>query len=293
VLETLVTRSSNNPTCTLGLNWLEEDVEACAMFSEIFSRCGGSEPPLLTYVIRDLMKLLFNTVLVAVQALRARAHQQSVFSDSSSDSARSSSLWSEKYGAQSDLVFTGPLSFAHLPYARCLEENTSPAFDIALLGMPFDTAVTYRPGARFGPTGIRIGSRRIHNQRGWSLSWGLDPYQQGLDIIDCGDVSHRSSLFTFRSSDIDDPKVPLSPFDNALALDQMEVAYSTLLQHDVAHTGLERTIGSTRPFSKDNKEHPRIVSYAPRFCPSLYNELTVSLSAWAVTTPSCFLFSAL
>jgi hypothetical protein len=143
---------------------------------------------------RDLMKLLFNGVLVAVQALRARAHQQSVFSDSSSDPARSSSLWSEKYGAQSDLVFTGPLSFAHLPYARCLEENTSPAFDIALLGMPFDTAVTYRPGARFGPTGIRIGSRRIHNQRGWSLSWGLDPYQQGLDIIDCGDVSHRSSL---------------------------------------------------------------------------------------------------
>ncbi|KAH9965129.1 arginase family-domain-containing protein [Lactifluus volemus] len=187
------------------------------------------------------MKLLFNTVLVAVQALRARAHQQSVFSNSSSDSSRSSSLWSEKYGAQSDLVFTGPLSFAHLPYARCLEENTSPAFDIALLGMPFDTAVTYRPGARFGPTGIRIGSRRIHNQRGWSLSWGLNPYQQGLDIIDCGDV-------------------PLSPFDNALALDQMEVAYSTLLQRDVAHTGLERTIGSTRPFSKDNKEHPRIVS---------------------------------
>jgi agmatinase len=284
VLETLVTRSSNNPTCTLGLNCLEEDVEGCVMFFRAWSK-----PPLRTYVIRALMKLLFNAVLVAVQALRARAHQQPVFSDSSSDSDRSSSLWSEKYGAQSDLVFTGPLSFAHLPYARCLEENTSPAFDIALLGMPFDTAVTYRPGARFGPTGIRIGSRRIHDQRGWSLSWGLDPYQQGLDIIDCGDVSYRVS---FRFWDMDDPKVPVSPFDNALALDQMEVAYSTLLQRDTAHTGLERKIGSTRPFAKDNKEHPRIVSYVLCSSPSCH-EPTVLPPAWAVTIPSCSLFSAL
>jgi Arginase family len=286
VLETLVTRSSNNPTCTLGLNCLEEDVVACAMF------CSKPPRPMLTYVIRALMKPLFNAVLVAVQTLRACAHQQSVFSDSSSDSDRSPS-WSEKYGAQSDLVFTGPLSFAHLPYARCLEENTSPAFDIALLGMPFDTAVTYRPGARFGPTGIRIGSRRIHNQRGWSLSWGLDPYQQGLDIIDCGDVIHHSSLFTFHSWDIDDPKVPLSPFDNALALDQMEVAYSTLLQRDVAHSGPERTIVSTRPFAKDNKEHPRIVSYVPRSSPLIIPRTYRSPPAWAVTTPSCSLFSAL
>ena len=43
--------------------------------------------------------------------------------------------WLQKYGAQSDLGYTGPLSFAHLEYARCLE-NSDPTFDIAVLGMP-------------------------------------------------------------------------------------------------------------------------------------------------------------
>jgi len=53
--------------------------------------------------------------------------------------------WGEKYGAQFDQAFSGPLSFSHLPYVLCLED-TKTSFDIAILGMPFDTAVTYRPG---------------------------------------------------------------------------------------------------------------------------------------------------
>jgi agmatinase len=161
------------------------------------------------------MKLFSSTVvLVAVyaQVLRSGAHQQSPFTDASDDAPshrESSETWSEKYGAQYDLPFSGPLAFSHLPYVRCLE-NVSPAFDIALLGMPFDTSVTYRPGARFGPTGIRIGSRRIgsYGYRAWSLSWGLDPYEQGLEIIDCGDVSvaparwlHTRTCLCFRVSD--------------------------------------------------------------------------------------------
>lgn len=123
------------------------------------------------------------SLFVVVHALIANAH---------SDSPKS---WSEKYGSQGDFAFTGPLAFSHLPYHRCLEDGSS-VFDIAVLGMPFDTAVSYRPGARFGPTGIRIGSRRIHSQRTWTLSWALDPYQQGLNIIDCGDVC--VSPFPFR-----------------------------------------------------------------------------------------------
>lgn len=43
--------------------------------------------------------------------------------------------WLEKYGAQGDLGYTGPLSFANLEYARCLEKE-DPTFDIAILGMP-------------------------------------------------------------------------------------------------------------------------------------------------------------
>jgi agmatinase len=42
--------------------------------------------------------------------------------------------------------FAGPSTFARLPelrdVARC---------DVAILGVPFDSGTSYRPGARFGP----------------------------------------------------------------------------------------------------------------------------------------------
>jgi hypothetical protein len=36
-------------------------------------------------------------------------------------------------------------TFAHLPHAKCLVRPDE-SFDIAVLGCPFDTAVSYRPG---------------------------------------------------------------------------------------------------------------------------------------------------
>src|SRR6267154_74214 len=98
------------------------------------------------------MKPFCATVLLVAlhwRALPSCAHRQLPFSDTvpvpSDTSVRrdpsSSETWREKYGAQPDLAFTGPLAFSHLPYIRCLED-ASPAFDIALLGMPFDTAET-------------------------------------------------------------------------------------------------------------------------------------------------------
>lgn len=65
--------------------------------------------------------------------------------DSKPHAAPGTGTWSEKYGSQYDLGFTGPLSFSHLEYARCLD-NSSLTYDIAILGLPFDTAVSYRPG---------------------------------------------------------------------------------------------------------------------------------------------------
>ncbi|KAH9944277.1 Arginase/deacetylase [Epithele typhae] len=148
--------------------------------------------------------------------------------------------WLEKYGPQIDQAFSGPLSFSHLPYARCLEDENA-GFDIALLGMPFDTAVTYRPGARFGPYAIRSGSRRQRETRGYTLSWKNNPYELGSRIMDCGDV-------------------PVNPFDNALAVDQMEVAYSTLLDRAPTSSDVSGVASVTQRFSKDGKAHPRIVS---------------------------------
>ncbi|KAJ3557113.1 hypothetical protein NM688_g1647 [Phlebia brevispora] len=147
--------------------------------------------------------------------------------------------WLKKYGPQIDQPFSGPLSFSHLTYSRCLED-ASATFDIAVLGMPFDTAVTYRSGARFGPYAIRSGSRRQRETRGYTLSWKNNPYALGSRIIDCGDV-------------------PVSPFDNALAVDQMEVAYSSLLARPVVdQTGDAFTVAPH--LAKDGKAHPRIVT---------------------------------
>lgn len=95
--------------------------------------------------------------------------------------------WTKKYGAQSDQPYSGPLSFSHLPYTRCLEDP-SKRFDIAILGLPFDTATSYRPGARFGPYAIRSGSRRQRDVRGYTLNWGINPYDRGHTVVDCGDV---------------------------------------------------------------------------------------------------------
>ncbi|KIM47093.1 hypothetical protein M413DRAFT_440623 [Hebeloma cylindrosporum] len=147
--------------------------------------------------------------------------------------------WTEKYGSQYDLLFSGPLSFSHLPYSKCLEQKES-LFDIAILGIPFDTAVTYRPGARFGPQAIRSGSRRQFDFTGYTISWGLSPYDQGIKILDCGDV-------------------PVSPSDNALALDQIEVAYSTLLKRPIQAENTRYT-EVTKVLAKDGIGHPRIVS---------------------------------
>ncbi|KAL1740491.1 hypothetical protein HDZ31DRAFT_47411, partial [Schizophyllum fasciatum] len=142
--------------------------------------------------------------------------------------------WLEKYGTQYDQPFSGPLSFSHLPYHTCLEQEALD-YDIAIIGMPFDTGVTYRNGARFGPYAIRSGSRRQRASRGYTMAWGMNPYESGLKIIDCGDV-------------------PVSPFDNALAVDQMEVAYNTLVGRKTTH------LTGTQPLGKDGVEHPRIIS---------------------------------
>ncbi len=52
--------------------------------------------------------------------------------------------------------FSGLRTFARFPYA-----SEPDGVDIAVVGIPFDTGVTYHPGARFGPAAIREHSSRI------------------------------------------------------------------------------------------------------------------------------------
>lgn len=59
--------------------------------------------------------------------------------------AHPSNEYYARFGPQIDHPFSGPLSFAHLPYAKCLEEyrqsddTDGHIFDIAVLGMPYDS----------------------------------------------------------------------------------------------------------------------------------------------------------
>ncbi|KAG8696044.1 hypothetical protein FRC08_007401 [Ceratobasidium sp. 394] len=179
--------------------------------------------------------------LVAFTALAAHsciAHSQAQTPLKSDEEFKT---WAQKYGNQFDMAFSGPLAFAHLPYLKCLDtENESQLFDIAILGMPFDSAVSYRPGARFGPYGIRSGSRRISPRRGYTTAWGYNPYMQNTVVKDCGDV-------------------PIVPFDVHYAMDQIQTAYSTLIQRPVATQGSPQSLLSQQ-LSKDGKAHPRIIT---------------------------------
>jgi len=104
--------------------------------------------------------------------------------------------------------FSGISTFAHLPHVRCLQ-HPEEEYDIAILGAPFDTAVTYRPGARFGPRAIRAASARQTSFRGYNPRASINPYREWAKIIDCGDI-------------------PITPMDNALALRQMSEAFTNL-----------------------------------------------------------------
>jgi len=107
--------------------------------------------------------------------------------------------------------YSGLSTFAHIPFVYCLsaEEDEVEKYDIAILGAPFDTATTGRPGARFGPHGIRDGSRRIGAPMGWSVYTGRNSFLEWARIVDCGDA-------------------PLTFLDNTVALKQLEQAHKTI-----------------------------------------------------------------
>ncbi|MBS1878901.1 MAG: agmatinase [Actinobacteria bacterium] len=69
-------------------------------------------------------------------------------------------------------------------FARCPHNEDWENADVAVLGAPFDTATSYRTGARFGPAAIRDQSQLI---RPWHAELGIDVFAQ-LSVIDGGDL---------------------------------------------------------------------------------------------------------
>jgi agmatinase len=76
--------------------------------------------------------------------------------------------------------FTGPATFARLPFVRTLDD-----VDVAIVGVPFDTGVTFRVGGRFGPNAVRAASVML---RPYNANLDVSPFEV-LSCIDHGDIS--------------------------------------------------------------------------------------------------------
>ncbi|MFE2181423.1 agmatinase [Streptomyces sp. NPDC059455] len=96
--------------------------------------------------------------------------------------------------------FAGPATFARLPR---LDEVAGA--DVAVVGVPFDGGVSYRPGARFGPAAVREASRLLR------------PYHPGLDV---------SPFATQQVADAGD--IAVNPFDIGEAIETIQDAAGSL-----------------------------------------------------------------
>ncbi len=76
--------------------------------------------------------------------------------------------------------YAGPATFARLPR---LDEVARA--DVAVLGVPFDSGVSYRPGARFGPGHIRESSRLL---RPYNPAVDIEPFAR-QQVADAGDLA--------------------------------------------------------------------------------------------------------
>ena len=86
----------------------------------------------------------------------------------------------------------GPINAALIPryagagtYARLPRLDQVDAADIKIVGIPFDTGVSYRPGARFGSTHIRESSRLI---RPYNPALDISPFALS-QVADAGDMA--------------------------------------------------------------------------------------------------------
>jgi guanidinobutyrase / D-arginase len=97
--------------------------------------------------------------------------------------------------------FAGPTTFARLP--RLDEVDRC---DLAIVGIPFDSGTTYRPGARFGPAAIRQGSKLL---RPYNPAQDTMPFASA-QMADAGDIT-------------------CSPFHIETAIAQIEAGVDALL----------------------------------------------------------------
>ncbi|QCR18145.1 agmatinase [Agrococcus sp. SGAir0287] len=75
--------------------------------------------------------------------------------------------------------YAGIATFARLPRIEDV-----PRADVAVVGIPFDTGVSFRPGARFGPSHVREASRLL---RPYNPAQDVSPFAVA-QVVDAGDI---------------------------------------------------------------------------------------------------------
>lgn len=81
--------------------------------------------------------------------------------------------------------YAGSVSWCKRPVVEDPVELQRRRPDVAIVGAPFDDAVSYRSGARFGPRAIR---QATYTQGGYSLQLDVAPFEV-LDVVDAGDAN--------------------------------------------------------------------------------------------------------
>ncbi|MDT7787197.1 MAG: guanidinobutyrase / D-arginase [Pseudonocardiales bacterium] len=76
--------------------------------------------------------------------------------------------------------YAGPATFARLPRLDQVAHA-----DVAVVGVPFDTGVSYRPGARFAPSAVREASRLL---RPYNPGLDVSPFER-VQVADGGDIA--------------------------------------------------------------------------------------------------------
>lgn len=92
--------------------------------------------------------------------------------------------------------YSGIATFARLPRIEDVRRA-----DIAVVGIPFDSGVSYRPGTRFGPSHVRESSRLL---RPYNPAQDVSPFAIA-QVVDAGDI-------------------PVNPFDLTEAVSEVERA---------------------------------------------------------------------
>lgn len=101
--------------------------------------------------------------------------------------------------------YAGAATFARLPRI-----DEVPRTDIAVVGVPFDSGVSYRPGARFGPAHIRTSSKLL---RPYNPAVDVEPFT-AQQVADAGDIA-------------------VNPFDLTEAISQIETGAQPFAEQGV------------------------------------------------------------